>query len=78
VNARHYGVHTQEAYVMLIRRYIHVSWQEASFGNWGAGEANRFLTHMAVNRTVSTSTENQVLTGTTRLPLTHRRGRTAV
>lgn len=60
VKARHYSRRTEEAYVAWIRRYIlfHGKRHPASMG---ADEANAFLTHLAVERTVSASTQNQAL-----------------
>ncbi len=60
IRTRHYSPRTEEAYVMWIRRYIlfHGKRHPSSMG---ADEVNAFLSHLAVDRTVSVSTQNQAL-----------------
>ena len=62
VRVRHYSPRTEEAYVMWIRRFIlfHGKRHPSSMG---AEEVNAFLSHLAVDRTVSASTQNQALAG---------------
>ena len=60
IRVRHYSPRTEEAYVMWIRRFIlfHGKRHPSSMG---AEEVNAFLSHLAVDRTVSASTQNQAL-----------------
>ena len=60
IRVRHYSPRTEEAYVMWIRRFIlHHGKRHPSA--MGANEVNAFLSHLAVDRTVSASTQNQAL-----------------
>jgi len=60
IRVRHYSPRTEEAYVLWIRRFIlyHGKRHPSSMG---AEEVNAFLSHLAVDRTVSASTQNQAL-----------------
>ena len=60
IRVRHYSPRTEEAYVMWIRRYIlyHGKRHPSAMG---ANDVNAFLSHLAVDRTVSASTQNQAL-----------------
>ena len=60
VRVRHYSQRTEEAYVMWIRRYI-LFHRKTHPSAMGAREVNAFLTHLAVEETVSASTQNQAL-----------------
>lgn len=60
LRTRHYSRRTEDAYCMWVRRYIffhHVRHP----ADMGAKEINEFLTHLAVNEKVSSSTQNQAL-----------------
>ncbi len=58
LRVRHYSYRTEEQYVQWIRRFIlfHGKRHPAEMG---AAEVEAFLTHLAVDRTVSASTQNQ-------------------
>jgi integron integrase len=60
IRVRHYSPRTEEAYVMWIRRFIlfHGKRHPSAMG---ADEVNAFLSHLAVEQTVSASTQNQAL-----------------
>jgi len=60
IRVRHYSPRTEEAYVQWIRRFIlyHGKRHPSAMG---ASEVNAFLSHLAVERTVSASTQNQAL-----------------
>jgi integron integrase len=60
IRARHYGRRTEEAYVGWVKRFIffHGKKHPAAMG---ADEVNAFLTHLAVDRRVSASTQSQAL-----------------
>jgi integron integrase len=60
IRARHYSRRTEKAYVAWTRRYIlfHGKRHPAEMG---AAEVTRFLTSLAVDRSVAASTQNQAL-----------------
>lgn len=60
IRTRHYSARTEEAYVMWIKRFIffHNKRHPASMG---PEEVNGFLSHLATDRNVSASTQNQAL-----------------
>lgn len=60
IRARHYSMRTEEAYVGWIRRYILFHGKRHPT-EMGAPEMTQFLTHLAVERGVSASTQNQAL-----------------
>jgi integron integrase len=57
---RHYSGRTVEAYVGWVRRYV-MFWQRRDPSFLGAREVEGFLTHLAVEGSVSASTQNQAL-----------------
>ena len=60
IRVRRYSARTEKAYVQWIRRFIlHHGKRHPSA--MGANEVNAFLSHLAVDRTVSASTQNQAL-----------------
>jgi len=60
VRVRHYSIRTEEAYVMWSKRYILFHGKKHPSA-MGADEINAFLTHLAVERNASASTQNQAL-----------------
>jgi integron integrase len=62
---RHYSRRTEEGYVGWYRQYVLWHEQQAGFArhpkDMGAAEVEAFLTHLAVNRGVAPSTQNQAL-----------------
>jgi len=60
IRTRHYSYRTEEAYLYWIRQYIlfHGKRHPAEMG---PAEVSQFLTHLAVNREVAASTQNQAL-----------------
>jgi site-specific recombinase XerD len=58
--AKHYSYRTEHAYVGWIRRFILFNGKRHP-GEMGAIEVESFLTHLAVERQVSASTQNQAL-----------------
>ena len=60
IRLRHYSRRTEEAYIGWIRRYILFHGVRHP-GELGAGDVNRFLSHLAGEGRVSASTQNQAL-----------------
>jgi integron integrase len=60
IQARHYSPRTQEAYVAWIRRFVLYHGRRHP-RELAADEVSAFLTHLAVKRRVSASTQNQAL-----------------
>jgi integron integrase len=60
IRARHYSRRTEDAYVAWIRRYIVFHGRRHPAG-MAAAEVTRFLTWLAVDRKVASSTQNQAL-----------------
>ena len=60
IRVRHYSRRTEEAYVTWIRRYI-VFHGKRQPSELGAVHVSEFLTHLAADRHVSASTQNQAL-----------------
>ncbi len=60
IRLRHYSIRTEQSYVHWVRRYVlfHGKRHPAEMG---ADEVTRFLSHLAVDRHVSASTQNQAL-----------------
>jgi site-specific recombinase XerD len=62
--ARHYSYRTEQSYVAWIERYVRFhkgpeGWRHPR--DLGAADVEGFLTHLAVDRQVSASTQNQAL-----------------
>ncbi|MCP4171150.1 MAG: integron integrase [Fuerstiella sp.] len=61
----HLAIRTERAYVSWIKRFLH--FEKCLCGHWrhpdemGSEEVNRYLTHLAVDRNVSASTQTQAL-----------------
>ncbi|MCL4510813.1 MAG: integron integrase [Bacteroidetes bacterium] len=62
IRTRHYSRRTEEAYVSWIKRFIFFHGKRHP-AEMGEREINAFLTHLAVERKVSASTQNQALNG---------------
>jgi site-specific recombinase XerD len=60
VRVRHYSLRTEETYVGWIRQFILFHGKRHP-SEMGQAEISRFLTHLAVKRQVSASTQNQAL-----------------
>ncbi|MGZ5445023.1 MAG: integron integrase [Thermoanaerobaculia bacterium] len=60
LRTRHYSIRTEDAYVQWARRYILFHGKKHPSA-MGAGEINAFLSHLAVERDVSASTQMQAL-----------------
>jgi integron integrase len=60
IRARHYSVRTEKSYVDWIRRFIHFSGKRHPAG-LGAAEVTAFLNHLARERSIAASTQNQAL-----------------
>ncbi|MDR7486728.1 MAG: integron integrase [Armatimonadota bacterium] len=60
LRARHYSHRTEQAYLAWITRFVAFHGGRAP-DKMGEGEANRFLTHLAVEGRVSAATQNQAL-----------------
>lgn len=60
IRARHYSRRTEKSYVGWIRRYI-LFHNKRHPAEMGEAEISQFLTHLAVERKVSASTQNQAL-----------------
>ena len=62
MRVRHLAFRTEQAYLQWIRRYVHFH-QRRHPRDLGAAEVEQFLTHLAVSRKVSASTQSQGLPG---------------
>ena len=60
MRTRHYSRRTEEAYLGLTKRFI-LFHRKRHPATMGAGEVNVFLSHVAVERNVSASTQAQAL-----------------
>ncbi len=60
LRTRHYSIRTEDAYVQWAKRFILWSGKRHP-SSMGAPEINEFLSHLAVERNVSASTQNQAL-----------------
>ena len=60
IHTRHYSVRTERAYVGWIRRFVQFNSMRHP-GEMGAAEVTAFLSHLATERRVSASTQNQAL-----------------
>jgi integrase len=60
LRTRHYSIRTEDAYVQWARRYILFHGKKHPSA-MGAAEINAFLSHLAVERNVSASTQMQAL-----------------
>jgi integron integrase len=60
LRTEHYALSTEEAYVDWVYRYI-IFHNKRHPGEMGAEEIKQFLTHLAVDRHVAASTQNQAL-----------------
>src|SRR5687767_323350 len=58
LRVRHYSIRTEQAYVEWTRRFIHFHGLRHP-ASLGASEVQAFLTHLAVDRSVASSTQNQ-------------------
>ena len=60
MRVRHYSYQTEKTYIYWIRQYIFFH-NVTHPAEMGAAEVEAFLTHLAVEKTVSASTQNQAL-----------------
>ncbi len=60
LRTRHYSIRTEDAYVQWARRFILFHGKKHP-SSMGAAEINAFLSHLAVERSVSASTQTQAL-----------------
>lgn len=60
IRVKHYSIRTEKAYVDWIKRFI-LFHDKKHPAQMGMAEVNRFLTHLAAQRDVSASTQNQAL-----------------
>jgi integron integrase len=60
VRTRHYSIRTEEAYIRWVREYI-LFYGKRHPAELGAKEVSAFLSHLAVERNVAASTQNQAL-----------------
>jgi site-specific recombinase XerD len=60
IRLKHYSIRTEQSYVDWARRYI-LFHEKKHPRDMGAKEIAAFLTHLAVGRNVSASTQNQAL-----------------
>jgi integron integrase len=58
LRVRHYSIRTEQAYVDWVRRFIHFHGKQHP-ETLGAAEVRAFLTHLAVERSVASPTQNQ-------------------
>lgn len=57
---KHYSIRTEKSYLRWIRQYLHFHHQRHPM-EMGAGELETFLNHLALDRRVAASTQNQAL-----------------
>jgi len=60
IRVRHYSIRTEDAYVQWVRRFI-LFHDKRHPSTMGASEVEAFLSHLAVDKHVSASTQNQAL-----------------
>jgi hypothetical protein len=60
IRIRHYSIRTEQAYLQWIRRYI-LFHRKRHPKDMGAQELTQFLSHLAIQRNVAASTQNQAL-----------------
>ena len=60
IRTRHYSIRTEESYLRWIRQYI-IFFNKRHPAEMGPPEISAFLSHLAVNRNVAASTQNQAL-----------------
>ena len=60
IRTRHYSIRTEEAYIRWIREYI-IFFDKRHPSRLGAKDISVFISHLAVNRDVAASTQNQDL-----------------
>ena len=60
IRVRHYSIRTEESYLFWVRRFILFHGKRHP-RELGESQVGAFLTHLAVNRKVSASTQNQAL-----------------
>jgi len=60
LRTRHYAIRTEKTYISWVRRYI-IFHNKRHPKNMGAKEINAFLTHLALEKRVASSTQNQAL-----------------
>lgn len=60
LRTRHYALRTEDTYISWVRKYI-LFHNKRHPKNMGAKEINAFLTHLALERNVASSTQNQAL-----------------
>lgn len=60
LRVRHYSIRTEEAYVQWIKRFIYFH-NKKHPADMGEAEISAFLTHLAVSKNVTASTQNQAL-----------------
>jgi site-specific recombinase XerD len=58
LRVKHYSIRTEQAYVDWIRRYILIH-RKRHPSDMGEKEISEFLTHLAVEKNVAASTQNQ-------------------
>ena len=58
IRVKHYSIRTEQAYVHWIKRFI-MHFDKRHPRDLGAAEVEAFLTHLAVEGQVATSTQNQ-------------------
>ena len=58
IRLKHYSIRTEYAYLDWVRRFI-LFHSKRHPAEMGAAEVEAFLTHLAVNRNVAASTQNQ-------------------
>ncbi|MCH7611641.1 MAG: phage integrase N-terminal SAM-like domain-containing protein, partial [Chloroflexi bacterium] len=60
IRLKNYSIRTEQAYVSWVRRFI-LFHDKRHPRQMGSAEVERFLSHLAVERNVSASTQNQAL-----------------
>ncbi len=60
IRVKHYSIRTEEAYLQWIKRYIFFHHKKHP-ADMGEAELSAFLTHLAVDKNVTASTQNQAL-----------------
>ena len=61
MRVKHMSIHTENSYVQWYRRFVHFFELRRHPEEMGAPEVTAFLTHLAVEKNVAPSTQNQAL-----------------
>ena len=61
IRTKHYSIRTEQAYVDWCRRFLRFAGEDRPVESLDAGDVQRFLTHLAIEKSVAPSTQNVAL-----------------